>query len=117
MMSARFWRTGMRFAALLFLATSWMCCGLSNVKAQNNDVDARVDKQMDALVATYKHFHENPELSTQEKESSALIAGELRKMGYEVTDHFGRYADASLTGYGVVGVLRNGAGPTVAIRT
>jgi amidohydrolase len=104
-----------RAAVVILGIISGMSCGVS--MAQNKDVDARVDKQMDALVATYKHLHENPELSTQEKESSALIAGELRKMGYEVTDHFGRYADANLTGYGIVGVLRNGSGPTVAIRT
>ena len=106
-----------RMAIGVGLVVGWMGWGTPQVMAQNSDVDARVDKQMSSLVTTYKHLHENPELSAQEKESSALIAGELRKMGYEVTDHFGRYEDASLTGYGVVGVLKNGAGPTVAVRT
>jgi hippurate hydrolase len=82
-----------------------------------SDLDQRVGKEMDSLVATYKHLHENPELSTQEKESSAIVAGELRKLGYEVTDHFGNYEQPELTGYGVVGVLRNGHGPTVFVRT
>ncbi|HET8923454.1 MAG TPA: amidohydrolase [Candidatus Acidoferrum sp.] len=82
-----------------------------------SDLDQRVGKEMDSLVATYKHLHENPELSTQEKESSAIVAAELRKLGYEVTDHFGVYEQPGLTGYGVVGVLRNGPGPTVFVRT
>lgn len=85
--------------------------------AAQSDLDQRVGKEMDSLVATYKHLHENPELSTQEKESSALVAGELRKLGYDVTDHFGQYDAPGTAAYGVVGVLRNGTGPTVYIRT
>jgi amidohydrolase len=56
----------------------------------------------------YKHLHQNPELSFQEKETSARIAAELRTAGYEVTEGVG--------GYGVVGVLENGEGPTVMLR-
>jgi len=82
-----------------------------------SDLDQRVNKEAPALLATYKHLHENPELSTQEKETSALVAAELRKLGYEVTDHFGQYADSQLTAYGVVAVLKNGPGPTVYVRT
>jgi amidohydrolase len=82
-----------------------------------SDLDQRLGKEMDSLVATYKHLHENPELSTQEKDSSALVAAELRKLGYDVTDHFGDYDSPSLVSYGIVGVLRNGPGPTVYVRT
>jgi amidohydrolase len=82
-----------------------------------NDLDQRVGKELDSLVSIYKHLHEFPELSTQEKESSALVASELRKLGYEVTDHFGKYDSPGLTPYGVVAVLRNGPGPTVMVRT
>jgi amidohydrolase len=84
--------------------------------AQTN-LDQRIGKEMDSLLATYKHLHANPELSTQERETSALIAGELRKIGFEVTDHFGSYEQPGLTGYGVVGLLRNGSGPAVYVRT
>jgi len=91
-------------------------CGAMPLFAQS-DLDQRVGKEMDSLVATYKHLHENPELSTQEKESSALIAAELRKLGYDVTDHFGQYDSPGLVSYGIVGVLRNGLGPTVYVRT
>ena len=81
------------------------------------DLDARVGKQLDSLLVIYKQLHANPELSTQEEHTSALIAKELRAAGFEVTDHFGEYASAETKGYGVVGVLRNGQGPTVMVRT
>jgi len=80
-------------------------------------IDASVGKQVDGLVATYKHLHEHPELSGQEKETSALIASELKKAGFEVTDHFGKYDDPAMTAYGVVGVMKNGPGPIVMVRT
>jgi amidohydrolase len=82
-----------------------------------SDLDRLISQEQDSLLATYKHIHENPELSTQEKETSALIAEDLRKLGYEVTDHFGQYDEPGLTAYGVVGVLRNGPGPVVYVRT
>ncbi|MGB7026374.1 MAG: hypothetical protein WBD72_03705, partial [Candidatus Acidiferrum sp.] len=81
------------------------------------ELDQDIQKQEDSLLATYKHLHEHPELSTQEKETSALVAAELRKAGYMVTDHFGQYDDPSLTSYGIVAVLKNGPGPVVYVRT
>ena len=106
-----------RFAAVVIGVSALLLFSAELSRAQSGDLDARLEKQMDSLVSTYKHLHANPELSAQEKETSALIAGELRRLGYEVTDHFGRYEDANLTPYGIVGVLRNGAGPTVMVRT
>jgi len=85
--------------------------------AAQNSVDQGIDRNMSAWLETYKHLHENPELSTEEKETSALMAGELKKLGYEVTDHFGQYRDPKDVGYGVVGVLKNGTGPVVYVRT
>ena len=82
-----------------------------------SDLDQRIDKEVPSLLSTYKHLHENPELSTQEKETSTFVAGELRKLGYEVTDHFGVYASNKQQAYGIVAVLKNGAGPTVMVRT
>jgi amidohydrolase len=104
-----------RLAIRHFLPLCILLCWA--VAGQGQDLDQRVGKELDSLVATYKHLHENPELSTQEKESSALVAGELRKLGYDVTDHFGTYDQPSLAGYGVVGVMKNGPGPTVYVRT
>jgi hippurate hydrolase len=106
----------MRLLAKASLLLSLSLCASVPLLAQG-DLDQRIGKEMDSLVATYKHLHENPELSTQEKETSALVAAELRTLGYQVTDHFGDYAQPGLTGYGVVGVLPNGPGPTVLVRT
>src|SRR6266849_7982529 len=108
--------------ALMKYVLGVLLCGLAVLSramplAAQGDLDQRVGKEMDSLVATYKHLHENPELSTQEKESSALISVELRKLGYDVTDHFGQYDSPGLVSYGIVGVLRNGPGPTVYVRT
>ncbi len=61
------------------------------------------------LEALYLHLHQHPELSFHEKETSARMAAELRNIGFEVTENVG--------GYGVVGVLKNGKGPTLLIRT
>lgn len=81
------------------------------------DLDRGVEKQLGGLLQTYKHLHEHPELSSEEKETSALVAAELGKLGYQVTDHFGDYGESKLTGYGVVAVLKNGPGPVVMVRT
>ena len=94
-----------------------MACGLAAPVFAQSDLDQRISKEEPSLLATYKHIHENPELSTQEKETSALISAELKKLGYEVTDHFGQYDDPSLVSYGIVAVLKNGPGPAVYVRT
>jgi amidohydrolase len=90
--------------------------GMGMPSAAQDDLDQRIDRNIDDWVGTYKHLHENPELSTEEKETSALLAAQLKKMGYEVADHFGKYA-SGIAAYGIVAVLRNGAGPTVYLRT
>ena len=82
-----------------------------------SELDQKIDSNIEDWVGTYKHFHQNPELSTQEKETSALIASMLRRLGYDVTDHFGQYDEPGLTAYGVVAVMKNGPGPTVYVRT
>ena len=104
------------------IGTRWMVLALAAIvaglpTAAQSDLDQKVDSNIGDWVGTYKHFHANPELSTQEKETSGLIAGTLRKLGYEVTDHFGEYEDPKLVSYGVVAVLKNGPGPTVYVRT
>jgi hippurate hydrolase len=85
--------------------------------AAQSELDEKIDSNIEDWVGTYKHFHANPELSTQEKETSALVASTLRRLGYEVTDHFGQYEEADLVSYGVVAVMKNGPGPTVYVRT
>ena len=79
-------------------------------------LEQRVNAELPWLLTTYKTLHTNPELSTQEKNSSALVAARLRELGYEVTERVGKYTDPALTCYGVVGIMKNGAGPTVLVR-
>jgi hippurate hydrolase len=66
-------------------------------------------ENLESLLVVYQHFHRNPELSFQEKETAATLAKHLRAVGVEVTENVG--------GYGVVGVLKNGEGKTVMVRT
>jgi hippurate hydrolase len=80
------------------------------------DLAQSAQNQLPALTAIYKHLHENPELSKHEEQTSAFLAGELRKLGYTVTEHVGKYADGSQA-YGVVAILENGTGPRLLIRT
>ncbi|MBS1803829.1 MAG: amidohydrolase [Acidobacteria bacterium] len=79
------------------------------------DLAASVDKQLPALIETYKKLHRNPELSHHEEKTSAYLAGELRKLGYTVTERVGKYEDGSQA-YGIVAVLQNGVGPRLLIR-
>jgi len=74
-----------------------------------------VTGQLPSLLSTYKTIHSHPELSHHEEHTSALLAAELRKAGYTVTERVGKYPDGSQA-YGVVAVLQNGAGPRLLIR-
>ena len=80
-------------------------------------LDALLDRDIATLVATYKTLHAAPELSHYEEKTSAFVAKELRALGYTVTERLGKYGRPEWKGYGVVGVLKNGAGPTVLVRS
>jgi amidohydrolase len=67
-----------------------------------------LEKLLPDLEAFYMDLHAHPELSMQETRTAGLAADRLRAAGYEVTPGVGRT--------GVIGVLRNGAGPTVMLR-
>jgi hippurate hydrolase len=84
--------------------------------AAPSDLAASAERQLPALTETYKHLHRNPELSRHEEQTSAFLAGELRKLGYTVTEHVGKYEDGGQA-FGVVAVLENGPGPRLLIRT
>src|SRR5512145_505806 len=61
------------------------------------------------LEPLYRDLHKNPELSLQETKTAAKLAGRLRALGFAVTEQVG--------GNGVVGILENGKGPVVMLRT
>ena len=52
-----------------------------------------------------------------EERSAAIVAKELKAAGCEVTERVGKYEKPGATCFGVVGVMKNGAGPTVLVRT
>jgi len=66
------------------------------------------DSLLAQLEAIYKDIHANPELSMQERRTSEIAADWLQKNGFEITTKVG--------GTGVIGIMRNGKGPTVLLR-
>src|SRR5437868_12269939 len=81
-----------------------------NKRHKNSPDDAlrNLDGLLPDLEALYKDVHSHPELSMQETRTAGLAADRLRAADYEVTTGVGKT--------GVVGVLRNGDGPTVMLR-
>lgn len=81
-------------------------------KDRRKENQALVRKQLAGevgrLVELYKQLHAHPELALHEEKTAARLARELRQAGFEVSEKFG--------GFGVVGVLKNGPGPTVMVR-
>jgi len=63
---------------------------------------------MPQLMNLYRDLHAHPELSMQEVRTPALLAPQMRKAGFEVTEHVGKT--------GLVAVLKNGPGPVLLIR-
>ncbi len=78
------------------------------VNAQNID---KIKKTIDVayLSNLYMYCHEHPELSFHEVKTAERMADELGKLGFVVTTNVG--------GPGVVGVFKNGQGPTILVRT
>ena len=85
--------------------------------AQQPSLENIAASELPSLLAIYKDIHSHPELSGHEEQTSALVAKELRAAGCEVTENFGKYDKPNLKCYGVIGVMKNGDGPTVLVRT
>jgi hippurate hydrolase len=104
--------------AILCLATAALPAGAQTFSASGKP-----------LREIYEYLHRNPELSLQEKNSSAILAAEMKSLGFEVTTGLGDAwvkaramkehgkIEDGVGGYGVVAVLKNGKGPTVLVRT
>ena len=69
---------------------------------------ANVNTMLPELEAIYKDIHAHPELSMQETRTAEIAANHLKANGFEITTGIGKT--------GVVGILRNGNGPTVMLR-
>ncbi|WP_283710222.1 M20 metallopeptidase family protein [Pseudoalteromonas prydzensis] len=72
-------------------------------------LDLKLDKTMPAIEKLYLDLHQSPELSYHEQQTGQKIAKQLKQLGFDVTDNVG--------GFGVVGIYKNGNGPTIMIRT
>lgn len=92
----------------LAIASSFICVANAALAAP-----AAVASEVDAVYAPtealYLDLHRNPELSSHETQTAAKLAAGLRELGFDVTTEVG--------GTGVVGVLKNGDGPVVLLRT
>jgi amidohydrolase len=75
------------------------------------------DAELPSLLAIYKDVHTRPELSGHEERTAAMVARQLKAAGCAVTENFGKYDKQNLKCYGVIGVMKNGDGPTVLVRT
>src|SRR6266853_1279210 len=96
----------LKIAAITILIPSLLG---SQASAQNSPLDKQVSSVLPDAQTLYVDLHQHPELSSHETRTAAELANRLRALGYEVTEHVG--------GNGVVGILKNGSGPTVMLRT
>jgi amidohydrolase len=88
---------------------SLLIASLSAIACAQAPASKEVEAVYPEARALYLDIHENPELSSHETQTAAKLAGRLRGLGYDVTEHVG--------GTGIVALLKNGAGPTVMLRT
>src|SRR5881398_3714676 len=101
-----------RFFSILSLSIPVSALALAQQTPQS-----LADAELPSLLTIYKDIHTHPELSGYEERTAALVVKELRAAGCQVTEHVGKYENSKLKGYGVVGVMKNGDGPTVLVRT
>ncbi len=99
----------MRFSWMLKAAVTIAVASFFVSRAVSEDAAAWAKAHQSELVDLYRHFHTHPELSFEEYETGTRVAKELRAAGIEVTEKVAKT--------GVVGVLKNGDGPVVMIRT
>jgi hippurate hydrolase len=90
---------------LLWLAAAAMTVTAPAPAATLSD---SIKADMPQLMTLYRDLHEHPELSMQEVRTPALLAPQMRKLGFEVTEHVGKT--------GLVAVMKNGPGPVLLIR-
>ncbi len=103
------WGWAFSFLILIFTGALSAQSRNQNRAFDVSELQQRLAAEYPSLEELYKHLHRQPELSFQEEKTAARIAEELQKLGFEVTTKIG--------GHGLVGVMKNGAGPTLLIRT
>lgn len=98
---------------LLLLGCSLAIC----TAAADPDLDSVIRRELPSLLSIYKSLHAAPELSRHETNTASLAARELASAGCTVTTNLGKFSRPEWKGHGVVGVLQNGTGPVVLVRS
>lgn len=118
----------MRKLSLATLVALSLSLPIACSQAQDTQSASKIGTGKD-LGALYRHLHINPELSFREANTAATLAAELESLGFDVTTRVGDdwvKAKAErdqgevrdgVGGYGLVGIYKNGDGPTVLVRT
>ena len=104
----RLWSVGLLVAALPGVALPGLA-GAADVAGTRAAIDRTLDAQYPHLKAVYEDIHLHPELGFQEQRTAAKLAGEMKALGFEVTEGVGKT--------GIVALYKNGPGPTVMVRT
>jgi len=99
----RGWRGHARWAIFVLSTTLAMSTADADMLAES------ISGDLPRLLTLYRDLHSHPELSRQEKQTSAKLAKEIGGLGFKVTPGVG--------GDGIVAVLENGLGPVVMLRT
>jgi len=86
-----------------------MVMNYSGYSQTTEKINSAITRQLEKSLELCKYLHQNPELSTMEFETAKRMASELEKAGMTVYPNFG--------GNSVVGILKNGDGPVVMLRT
>jgi hippurate hydrolase len=105
------------FKQLLKKGALILCLLSFSRSGSTQDVNSLAESELASLVEVYQHLHSHPELSYHEEQTAAYLADRLRSLGYDVTEGVGRYNEPGRVSYGLVGVMKNGAGPTAMVRT
>ena len=109
--------TSMKICSLSILPLSILSLSVAGPAFAEQTPQSIADAELPALLTIYKDLHTHPELSMHEERSAAIVAKELKAAGCEVTERVGKYEQPGATCFGVIGVMKNGAGPTVLVRT
>lgn len=83
--------------------------GQGVVERFGKDIDAQIERNYAQIDSLYKDLHATPELAFEEVNTAKKMAKQMRDIGFDVTEGVGKT--------GVVALLKNGAGPTVLVRT
>ncbi len=99
--------------AIALLGLAWCCVPRAFAGPALPVSQARVDAEVQTLVpgleTLYQEIHRHPEIAFHETRTAAVLAHQMRRLGFTV--------DEGVGGTGLVAIYENGPGPTVLVRT